>query len=689
MIKKMLTLLFFLLSVNIPNFSQGYICAVGGGSEDYGKWSDAPYSWIVDKSDNGKILIIYYDASYNSSWYQNYFESLGASSTEFLAITNSSQANTDEVYLKIKTAKGIFFPGGDQWQYVKNLKGTKAALAIKEVYDNGGVVGGTSAGCAILSDVVFTAEYGSAYSDVALRNPFYSKMTLDSDVLNLLPGFIFDTHYTERARFGRLLMFMYQVYHNYMEFEVFFGDGIGIDDKTALCIEPNGDAMVHGTGTVEIFYHDQPVDAYDPFEHDDYDADRFTIHGMKTAKLTDGWGINIYTKELINIPESAIVFEQRPPQDPSWRLPKTSFITTANNNFSSYKSSLDTALVLSNAADIVILTDGQTNENSLENYLNQLDQSYSKIEISEISLDNSEYQSALLNSELIIFSGEDLNKLSLIRNKSTLLGNTFANKISEKTFLFFIGKAGKLVGSYFVNNTDNNYLAAYKGLLQLKEGLGVFEQLTFQPELFDADDFAENRTTAVTWGMMRSRGLFGIYSYADQNLYFDADKYTVEIIGESQNPLIVVSNLTTAYLDSSNVVASGSYPRNSAALVGATYSLSNHIKYYNLSNFHFSTLTNVEYDDSIIHPNEIKLYENYPNPFNPITKIEFSIPKSEYVSLKIFDVLGNEIKTLIDEKREAGNHSVYFNAVNLSSGIYFYKLDVNNSIITKKMVLLK
>ncbi len=688
MISKFFIIIVFLGANLSVILAQGYICAVGGGSEDYNDWSDIPYSWIVEKSENGKLLIIYYDDTYNPSWYRDYFESLGSSETEFLAITSADIANTDEVFLKIKSASAIFFPGGDQWQYVKNLKQTKAALAIKEVFDNGGVIAGTSAGCAILSDIVYTAEKGSAYSDVALRNPFYSRMTLDDDVLNLLPGFIFDTHYTERARFGRLLMYMYQAFFEYNKFGVWFADGIGIDDKTAFCIEPNGDAMVYGTGTVEIFYHDQPVDSFDPFEFSSSNPEKYTMQGMKTAKLTNGWGINIYTKELTKIPESAIEFIFPPPHDPSWRLPKTNFIISNNDLFMSFKNSLDTAIFLSSANNIVILKLEENEITDLEKYLNELGKNIVIINVSAETLDNIEYQSFLLNADLVIFSGDDLEKLSLINNKNTLLGNTFHSKVNQQTFLFFVGKSGKLAGNYFVDNTDNNSLAAYKGLLQLKEGLGVFEQLIFQPELFDDDDFAENRTTAVTWGLMRGRNLFGIYSYSDQNLFFDSNKNTVEIIGNSANPLIVIHNLKTTYLDSSSLKASGSFPRNSAALIGATYSISNDIKYFKLDNFHFSTLTSVK-DDYKNYPVEISLLNNYPNPFNPSTNIEFRIPQNNVVSLKVYDVLGNEISTLVNEMKNPGNYKINYDASNLPSGIYFYILRVNKLSITKKMVLLK
>ncbi len=88
-------------------------------------------------------------------------------------------------------------------------------------------------------------------------------------------------------------------------------------------------------------------------------------------------------------------------------------------------------------------------------------------------------------------------------------------------------------------------------------------------------------------------------------------------------------------------------------------------------------------------PISYNLSQNYPNPFNPVTKINFAIPKQGYVNLKIYDMLGREVKTLMNEVKTPGNYSIDFNASNLSSGIYFYKLQVNDFVNIKKMVVIK
>ena len=103
----------------------------------------------------------------------------------------------------------------------------------------------------------------------------------------------------------------------------------------------------------------------------------------------------------------------------------------------------------------------------------------------------------------------------------------------------------------------------------------------------------------------------------------------------------------------------------------------------------------VSVDNEIVAiPTEYKLSQNYPNPFNPSTIIKYQIPKqvrddNANVSLKVYDILGREIATLVNEKQKAGNYEVTWNADNVPSGIYFYRLRAGNFVEAKKMLLLK
>ncbi len=94
-------------------------------------------------------------------------------------------------------------------------------------------------------------------------------------------------------------------------------------------------------------------------------------------------------------------------------------------------------------------------------------------------------------------------------------------------------------------------------------------------------------------------------------------------------------------------------------------------------------------DNLITNPNEFYLAQNYPNPFNPSTSIKYAIGNKQFVTLKVYDVLGNEVATLTNEEKSAGIYSVTFDASKLASGIYFYTLRAGNFVETKKLILMK
>jgi hypothetical protein len=106
----------------------------------------------------------------------------------------------------------------------------------------------------------------------------------------------------------------------------------------------------------------------------------------------------------------------------------------------------------------------------------------------------------------------------------------------------------------------------------------------------------------------------------------------------------------------------------------------------------FSWSFNIPLTNKVTEPTEISEYhlsQNYPNPFNPSTNIEFQISDFELVTLKVYDYLGKEITTLINEKLNPGNYNIKFNAEGLTSGIYFYRLQTPKCIEQKKMLLIK
>ncbi len=101
----------------------------------------------------------------------------------------------------------------------------------------------------------------------------------------------------------------------------------------------------------------------------------------------------------------------------------------------------------------------------------------------------------------------------------------------------------------------------------------------------------------------------------------------------------------------------------------------------------YGELTSVENEEEL--PTKFSLSQNYPNPFNPTATIQYAIPKAGAVTLKVYNILGQEMITIINEERPAGSYEVEFNASTLPSGIYFYRLQAGSFVKTKKMVLMK
>jgi hypothetical protein len=99
--------------------------------------------------------------------------------------------------------------------------------------------------------------------------------------------------------------------------------------------------------------------------------------------------------------------------------------------------------------------------------------------------------------------------------------------------------------------------------------------------------------------------------------------------------------------------------------------------------------TEIKIEKGNSEPFSFSLKQNFPNPFNPSTTISFTLAKRSFVILKVYDILGREVETLINGEMQAGNHNQLWNAANLSSGIYFYRLQAGLFTETKKLVLLK
>ena len=102
----------------------------------------------------------------------------------------------------------------------------------------------------------------------------------------------------------------------------------------------------------------------------------------------------------------------------------------------------------------------------------------------------------------------------------------------------------------------------------------------------------------------------------------------------------------------------------------------------------YNSITTVETVNNLT-PSNYVLEQNYPNPFNPETSIRFSIPQRDFVSLRVYNSLGQEVADLLNKEFEAGTYNLKFNADGLTSGVYFYTIKTGNFVQTKKMILVR
>jgi len=677
---KIFNILILTLALNLTLFPQGYICAVGGGSEDYNNWSDAPYGWIVEKSDNGKIIILGADASV-TTWLPTYFISLGADTAYYKTISSKTIADLPETYDEIISAKAVFIRGGDQWDYIRLWKGTKTDSAIQYVFNNGGVIAGTSAGAAVLGDVDFSGQSGSAYSDDALLNPFYSRMKFESNFLNFIPNVLFDTHFTERGRQGRLIAMLYNQHFNASKDLI----GAGIDDRTAICISPDGIGEVMGSGAVSIFYKD------DFTEYSDYTSGKYTIEKLRCHTLTKGWKYDFINNQIAFIPASAKDVDINSP----WFYSQTDITLTGSNNISAQLNNLGVFLNEVNSTKVLLITHPgfSSSASIITDYLSSNSFIYDVLNITTGNLNDASEAVKLNEATCFIFAGDSLNVLSYLNQPVGLVNAAFYNQTAMNIPIFFFGNAGKIAGNFYIGNTDTDMYASYRGKMTINEGLFIFADLIFQPLLYDNSDFYDNRTSSVLWGLMRKRRRIGIYLNENDRLNIKSSSFENSISGTVLIPYMIVDARETDKVDSSTYRASGSIgPRQIVAMNNLRISLTNYSNInYLLETGKFDYLTNVENENvSQLTPFEFKLNQNYPNPFNPSTTIRWRQSKPEKITIKLFDILGNEIETLVDDYYESGSHSKFYTMNSkLSSGIYFYRLSTKDFSETKSMVFLK
>ncbi len=181
------------------------LLAMGGGPE-----VDVAFEQSFDELGvAGDVVVLRTSGSdgYNEYLYEDIG---GVDSVQTMLVTSRALADDPWVGWRIRHAEVVWLAGGDQSTYVESWSGTAAGAAIAHVWAKGGLVGGTSAGAAVLGSVAFSARAGSVGSGEAIEDPYHPRVTLDQDVFGFARAShaLFDTHFQERDRMGRLVAFL-------------------------------------------------------------------------------------------------------------------------------------------------------------------------------------------------------------------------------------------------------------------------------------------------------------------------------------------------------------------------------------------------------------------------------------------------------------------------------------------------
>ena len=224
-----------------PGLSPGLVL-MGGGTD-----VDAAFQWMCQRAGGGDFVVI---RTTGTDAYNPYIQELcpQMDSVETIIITTVTGANSAYVSSHIQNAEALWIAGGDQSTYVNLWRGTAVQTGVNFLINSKMTpVGGTSAGLAVLSQFIYTGQLGSVTSSQTLANPFHRYVTLDRDLFQQPLGVdkLYDSHFVTRDRMGRSLTFLARIVNNGWATQP---RGIGVDERTALLVTPNGAVSMVGEG---------------------------------------------------------------------------------------------------------------------------------------------------------------------------------------------------------------------------------------------------------------------------------------------------------------------------------------------------------------------------------------------------------------------------------------------------------
>ncbi len=647
-------MLFLFISCATYAYSQtGRLLLVGGGAEKNGisSWSTPAYRWAGE----GKRVAIIGTSTGSLAPY--FKQQCGAAYAKEFAIASHDSADSQVLYDTLLTYEVIFFRGGDQFEYYNLYRNTKLQEAVNNLYNSGGTICGTSAGMHILSSIVFTAENGTVYPYESIENPNNIYVTLADDFLNFAPGFIFDTHVAERARFARTVGFL-AYYKMNKGTDI---TGIGMDDMTCMTVDETGMGTVRGTGCANIYVAGSTYSL---------NGTKLLSGAVQVIQLLQGCTYDFNTKQptfnTLNRQTNSASFEE---------TGNYTVLASGSNKLTENQSMLtDLVTGTGTASDPVLLLSGdEALANAFRDKLLQL--GTPDVNILIINADagsNAEYAQQISNAVKILFLSNATSVFNQFLKSAN--GDLLNKKVHFSGMISaFVGDDSRYAGKTVVDNYYTLY-ASYYAELTFSKGLSLLRQSVIMPNTYFDSDMYENSATAVPFCMALDTLKYGIWLTNHSYMKFEPVAGKATLTGYGTAPVMVICNAgtLTGFSTQTGTGSTTVKPRMVAGFDHLQLSLIDYTTPYIMGNI--STLgQNL--------PSNLEADLISPNPAQDIFTITYHVPKYEW---EISDIYGHILMHGCSLSK-----STQVNVSDLKNGVYLVKVWNKESNITSTSRFIK
>jgi cyanophycinase len=636
LLKSLLLILFFGFC---SAFAQpGRLLLVGGGAEKNGasSWSTPAYRWA---GEGKKVAIVGISTGTLAPYFM---QQCGAARAKEFAIATHDSADSQATYDTLTSYDVIFFRGGDQYDYYNLYRNTKLQDAVNYLFSHGGTICGTSAGMHILSSIVYTAKNGSAYPYECIENPNNKYVTLANDFMNLVPGFVFDTHFAERGRFARLVGFL-------ANFSLNLGQsitGLGMDDMTCMTVDENGLGTVYGTGCANIYSA----------------GSTYSLNGTKLLADT------VHITQLLHGGTYDFATGQAGYSSLNRQINTSGMEESGNYTILASGSNLlfDNQAMLSDlvnntgtpSASILLLSGDQTLAATFKTRLLAL--GAARVDIFTPNLQSG--SDTALGNRI-----KQATKILFLKNSfptfSPFLGTANGDLLLKRTtsegmITAFVGEDARLAGKTVIENYLTMY-ASYYAELTFGNGLALLPHTVLMPETYLNSDIYENTATAVPYAMARDTLKFGIWLTNHNYMKYTPVAGKTTLTGYGTAPVMVIANAGSLAGFSSHS-ASGStstLPRMVAGFEHLELSLIDYTTAYLMGNVHSAGIG--EYDT-------IKPLIISPNPVHKVLTFKW---RSDNYSWEIINIHGTTLlKGQSTIRQESADVSLF------KPGVYILKV---------------